>query len=63
MYANFIVIENITKRLSDEARNNLELYDSDARYKLSEIPITTDITRDFLELKINRVDTIGKICE
>lgn len=63
MYANFIVIQNHTKRLSEKAKIDFGLYDSDARYKLSEIPITIDIFPDFLELKMNRVDTVDKVCE
>lgn len=62
MYANFIVIHNLAKRLSEKAKIDFSLYDSDARYKLSEIPITIDIFPDFLELKMNRVDTVDKAC-
>ncbi len=63
IYANFVVTQNCTKRLSEKAKIDFGLYDSDVRYKLSEIPITIDIFRDFLELKMNRVDTVDNVCE
>lgn len=62
-YANFIVTQNGARRLSEKAKTDFALYDSDTKYKLSEIPITIDISRDFLELKMNRVDTIDEVCE
>lgn len=63
MYANFIVIQDYVKRLSEKAKIDFGLYDSEAGYKLSEIPITIDIYPDYMDLKTNRVDTIDEVCE
>ena len=63
MYANFIVPQNDVKRLSEKAKVDFKLYDSELKYKLFEMPITFDIYPEFLEAKMHRVDTIDRAYE
>lgn len=63
MYANFIVPQNGVKRLSEKAKVDFKLYDSELKYKLSEVPVTFDIYPEFIEAKLHRVDTIERAYE
>ena len=63
MYANFIVPQNGVKRLSEKAKVDFKLYDSELKYKLSEVPVTFDIYPEFIETKMHRVDTIDRAYE
>lgn len=42
-YANFIVQENTIEKLSKRAKTEFQMYDTETKYKLLEIPVTIDI--------------------
>lgn len=62
-YANFIVQENTIEKLSKRAKTEFQMYDTETKYKLLEIPVTIDIFSKYLDIKTTRVDTVDAFCE
>lgn len=62
-YANFIVRENNVEKLSKRAKTEFQMYDSETKYKLLEIPVTIGIFPKYLDIKTTRVDTVDTFCE